>query len=88
LIVTAPPAEGDDLRPDTDTLARLARDSGGQVWALADLEKLAASLWQRDTAAVSGKPVWESAWPRGWVAILITLLFGAEWWIRRREGLL
>ena len=88
LTVTAPPAEMDDLRPDSESLATLARESGGQVWALADLEKLASQLWQRDTAMVRGKPRWEPLWPKWWVALLVTLAFGAEWWIRRREGLL
>ena len=88
LNVTAPPSEADDLRPDPESLATLARESGGQVWALADLEKLAAQLWQRDSAIVHGKPRWEALWPKWWIAALVTLAFGAEWWIRRREGLL
>jgi hypothetical protein len=88
LTVTAPPSEKDDLRPDVESLTVLARESGGQTWALDDLDKLSSQLWKRDTAIVSGKPHWESAWPKSWVALLVTLAFGAEWWIRRREGLL
>jgi len=88
LTVIAPPSEADDLRPDPGSLATLARESGGQVWALEDLEKLSAQLWQRDVSLVRGKPRWEALWPKWWVAVLITLAFGAEWWIRRREGLL
>jgi hypothetical protein len=88
LTVLAPPAESDDLRPDPDTLATLARDSGGKVWTLDQLDDLAAQFWQRDPAAVRGKPRWDPLWSRWWVALLITLAFGGEWWLRRREGLL
>lgn len=88
LTVTVPPGEADDLRPDAESLATLARESGGQVWALEDLAKLATQLWQREVAIVPGKPQWEALWPKWWVAVLITLAFGAEWWLRRREGLL
>ncbi len=88
LTVTAPPAEMDDLRPDADSLATLARESGGKVWALSDLDQLSSQLWQRDTAIVRGKPKWDALWPKWWIAVLVSLAFGAEWWIRRREGLL
>lgn len=88
LNVLAPPKEDDDLRPDAVSLSTLAHCSGGEVWKLEDLEKLAAKLRQRDMALVPEKPKWEPLWPSWWVAALVTLLFGAEWWLRRREGLL
>jgi hypothetical protein len=88
LIVNAPPAESDDLRPDGESLAALARNSGGEVFSPADVDRLAASLWTAQTSATRAKPRWEPLWPRWWVASLIALTFGAEWWLRRREGLL
>ena len=88
LNVLAPPTEADDLRPDAVSLATLAHLSGGEVWKLEDLEKLAAKLWQRDVALVPEKPQWEPLWTAWWAAALVTLLFGAEWWLRKREGLL
>jgi hypothetical protein len=88
LTVAAPLAEKDDLRPDAEALATLARESGGRVWKLEELDDLAKALWQRDPAAAIGKPRWEPLWPKWWVALLVTLAFGSEWWIRRREGLL
>jgi len=88
LTVSAQPAEADDLRPDAASLDTLARGSGGEIFAPADVERLAASLWKTDTNAAQAKPRWEPLWPRWWVAALITGVFGAEWWLRRREGLL
>jgi len=89
LHVLAPPGENDDLRPDSASLATLARESGGQLFAPEEVEKLAASLWRQDAAAATrAKPRWEPLWPRWWVATLMALAFGGEWWMRRREGLL
>ncbi len=88
LTVAAPPAEADDLRPDGESLATLARGSGGEIFTPADVDKLAASLWKTDTTAARAKPRWEPLWPRWWIAALIASVFGAEWWLRRREGLL
>jgi len=88
LAVTAPPSESDDLRPDAENLELLARSSGGQVWALQDIEKLAEHLRHPDPAAAQGKPRWEALWAHWMFALLVTGCFGAEWWLRRREGLL
>lgn len=88
LTVAAPPTEADNLRPDSESLQTLARGSGGEIFAPADVEKLAASLWKTDAAAARAKPHWEPLWPRWWVAALIAGVFGTEWWLRRREGLL
>jgi hypothetical protein len=88
LTVAAPPAESDDLRPDSESLQTLARGSGGEIFTPDDVDKLAASLWKTDATAARAKPRWEPLWPRWWVASLITLAFGTEWWMRRREGLL
>jgi hypothetical protein len=88
LTVLAPPKESDDLRPDAESLATLARDSGGTTYSAAEVERLASSLWKSDSATVRGKPEWEPWWPTGLMALLVGLAFGSEWWIRRREGLL
>ena len=88
LDIPAPASESDDLRPDEQSLATLARESGGRTWKLDELDELAKQLWKKDTAIVVGKPQWAPLWPQGWVALLVAIAFGAEWWIRRREGLL
>lgn len=88
LSVLAPPKESDDLRPDTESLATLARESGGKTFAPEQAAELMEALWKKDESAARNKPQWESAWTKGWIALLIALIFGSEWWVRRREGLL
>ena len=88
LSVLAPPTEGDDLRPDGESLATLARESGGEVYPPERIEELAASFWAKSDTASRSKPRWEALWPQWWVAVLAGLVFGGEWWLRRREGLL
>jgi hypothetical protein len=84
----APLKESDDLRPDAEALATLARISGGRVVEAEKAGALADSLWKADPATALAKPEWRSLWPQPWVAMLVALAFGAEWWLRRREGLL
>ncbi len=89
LTAPTPGAETDDLRPDPESLKMLTQNSGGELFTPGATEKLAAALWaQTPAAAPQSKPKWESAWPQWWVALLITGLFGGEWWLRRRDGLL
>jgi hypothetical protein len=86
--VSPQPAEADDLRADPQTLATLAEASGGQTFKTGDGDKLAALLSAPDPATSHTKPRWEPLWPTPWVALLIGAVFGGEWWLRRREGLL
>ncbi|HEX8295593.1 MAG TPA: hypothetical protein VF593_04800, partial [Chthoniobacteraceae bacterium] len=88
LTVIAPPQEADDLRPDPESLATLARESGGQVFSPEQAEQLARQLWPSTADAARGQAQWEALWPRWWMAVLLGLAFGGEWWMRRREGLL
>ncbi|MEA3209521.1 MAG: hypothetical protein QOE70_2578 [Chthoniobacter sp.] len=88
LTVLAPPGENDDLRPDAETLATLARESGGTVFPPEEIGALKAALWTAPEIATRSKPRFEALWPKWWVALLVGLVFGGEWWMRRREGLL
>ncbi len=86
--VLPPPAEADDLRADPESLALLAKASGGTAFTIEQGDQMAAALAKTESAATQTKPRWEPLWPRPWVALLVALTFGGEWWIRRREGLL
>jgi hypothetical protein len=88
LIVAPPLREGDDLRPNLESLTTLSRESGGQVFTPEQVEQLAANLWKTNADAAQSKPQWEPLWPQWWMALLLGLAFGGEWWMRRREGLL
>lgn len=88
LAVLAPPGENDDLRPDPETLATLARASGGSVFQPENIGALKAGLWAVPNTAAGSKPRFEALWPKWWTALLVGVVFGGEWWMRRREGLL
>lgn len=87
LAVTAPPVEADDYRPDREFLATLARESGGKVWAPNEISGLGTEITARAEMPSLAKAEWIPLWPKWWIAVLVVLTFGSEWWMRRREGL-
>ncbi|WP_367874705.1 hypothetical protein [Luteolibacter sp. Populi] len=86
--VPAPPAEGDDLAADPEFLGRLADASGGSLIAPGDFAAfLEKSFTPEPPTARSSGAVWEPSWPRWPLALLIAAVLGAEWYLRRRQGL-
>ncbi len=74
-----------ETAPDAAGLSRVAQVSGGQRFLAADSTALAAALHReiqrpRGTREVA---LHRQAWPY----LLALLLFGTEWWVRRRRGL-
>ena len=89
LQVEAPPAEGDDVNPDPDYLARLAEASGGSVVTAQELD---AAMERREAEAreprdAGAQAVWVPRWDRGWLLAVILAALATEWTIRRRNGL-
>jgi len=73
------------LEPNRDLLARLAAQSGGEVYAAADLDKLARKLPTSDVPVT--RTLTRSLWHTPLVFILALGCFGAEWILRRARGL-
>ena len=89
LQVEAPPAEGDDVNPDPDYLARLAEASGGSV---VTAHELVAAMARREAEAreprdAGAQAVWVPLWDRGWLLVVIMAALATEWTLRRRNGL-
>jgi hypothetical protein len=88
LTVPAAPQESDDLSPDPESLAAIAKATGGQAIAAPDL---AAFLAQEMTAlrpvTRESGAVWQASWNHAAVALLIAALLAAEWFFRRRLGM-
>ncbi len=85
----APPREQDDLSAAPDALAALATATGGGVFAPDALAAALATVLPGDELlAASAQPRWQAAWDRGAVLLLLFLLLGLEWTLRRRSGLL
>ncbi len=85
-IVETDPIELRRIAPRSDTLQRIAKASGGKALTLNDSLDQVERREPRVLKVNRRKdvPVWSS----GWLLILAVLLPGAEWYLRRRWGLL
>ena len=78
--------EETEVATDALYLRRLCESSGGRLLAPEELPKLLAELGQAATTQAPQtilRPVWNAAW----VFYLAGLLFGLDWFLRRRWGL-
>jgi hypothetical protein len=85
--VVSASVENQDLSADPDMMRALAETSGGAVLEAGGVANLGGIVrrWQAARElAHRQRPVWDRWW---WMTGLLGLL-GAEWWLRRREGLL
>ena len=78
--------EETEVATDTLYLRRLCESSGGRLLAPEELPRLLAELGQ---AAASQAPqtILRPVWNAAWVFYLAGLLFGLDWFLRRRWGL-
>lgn len=87
LTVLPPPGETENLDADPDFLAGLAAATGGQSWtadeALLEFPKQLGA----PPALQTGDLRWEPLWARWQVLLVMAAVFGLEWWLRRRAGL-
>ncbi|MEZ5303197.1 MAG: hypothetical protein R3F11_21515 [Verrucomicrobiales bacterium] len=68
----------------------MAEASGGRVIAESDLAEVVAQLEgaAADSNVDRDKAVWEPSWDAPWLLLAHFLFPAAEWFIRRRTGLL
>jgi hypothetical protein len=78
--------EQTEVATDTGYLRKLCESSGGRLLKPDELGKLLAELKAAPTDATPQTKL-TSAWDRVWLFWLIGLLFGADWYLRRRWGL-
>ncbi len=88
LRVPRPPAEADEVGADPDYLAKLAEATGGALIPADGLERAVRAFDAKAPEAIDAPPVWKPAWDRAWLLALMVGVFGAEWFMRRRSGLL
>jgi len=81
--VLSPPPETAHRSADPDFLHRLAEGSGGRLIEAKDLGELprAAAVDQ-----ANAELTWVPAWDHLWALLLVALVFGTEWIIRRRSA--
>lgn len=75
-----------DPRRNDALLERLARASGGDLVASAELEGLAGRI-REAIASPTARTVQRDLWHNVWTFLAIVLLLGTEWALRRRWGL-
>ena len=86
LVVTAGyEAELADVSPDEAGLARVAEATGGEVFRLEDVGRLAERL--RATAGRRSRYVERRLWDSPYLFVLVVACFAAEWAARKRLGL-
>jgi len=85
-IVFSEDLEQTEVTTDTLYLQRLCEASGGRLLQSDELPKLLKQL-NIEKADQAGKVVLRPAWNDAWVFYLAGLLFGADWFLRRRWGL-
>jgi hypothetical protein len=79
--------EKKELSADPDLMRRLAETSGGAVVKAEDIVRLPEIVRRWEAARQIShrqRPVWD----RWWLLAALLALLGAEWWLRRKEGLL
>jgi hypothetical protein len=88
LTVASPPAEMDNTNSGGGFLARLAADTGGSV--ITPGAALAETLLRRQEPPADERqnPLdWRAAWDNAWILALILAAALADYWLRRRNGL-
>ncbi len=91
LHVQRPPSEESNLSADPDFLADLANSSGGAVMMADQLDELVDIINRRETEQVADQPAkatWVPYWDSWWLLTLAVAVFGFEWFIRKRSGLI
>lgn len=86
--VPHPPQEADDLSPNPDFLKSISTATGGKALSPTDFSNfLSSEMVSKPPANRESGAVWQPAWNHAWLALLIAVLLGAEWFLRRRQGL-
>ncbi len=78
--------EQTEVATDIGFLRKLAESSGGRLLQPAELVTFLAELKDEKSDSAPATKL-TSAWDRAWAFWLIGLLFGADWYLRRRWGL-
>lgn len=80
------PAEFASLAPGRDWMERVARETGGQMLTLEDLDRLPALL--QDIRVPVEETLTTPLWHTSWMFVLILALLTLEWFLRRKGGVI
>ncbi|MEM9080221.1 MAG: vWA domain-containing protein [Verrucomicrobiota bacterium] len=89
VLVERLPREEDELSADPYALERFAEATGGRRWGFEEGVELREMIFaQREEKSLEAGVFWKSLFREWWVACLLVVLLGGEWWLRRRSGLI
>ena len=85
--VLPPPGERDRLEMDRGELTRAAAESRGKFYTLADADQVIDDLPEAERVPLNDPTPLLQVWSHALLYVLIAVLLGCEWWVRRRERL-
>ena len=85
--VTSSSIEKRELSADPELMQQLAKVSGGAVIEARDVARMPEIVRHWEAARLLSHHQ-ETIWDRWWFLAALLAVLGAEWWLRRREGLL
>jgi hypothetical protein len=88
LTVKQRPSESDNLSSDPEFMKKIAEGSGGRIISENDFKKIVSDMEKEDVKVSNDKAVWRSSWNKWWLLLAAFALFGFEWILRRRAGLI
>jgi len=85
---TVTPGQQEDLfvAADPQLMRQIAEASGGKVITAEELGRLPDQVREVERRALLREER-QSVWDRPWVFLVLCVLLGAEWYVRRRQGL-
>ena len=86
--VKSPPKESDNLSVDRENLKKLAEESGGELLSLSEIVGRLSKQEKKSESEINTEKKWQSTWNRWWLLLAILICFSAEWYLRRRNGML
>ncbi|YCM44426.1 hypothetical protein V2O64_00140 [Verrucomicrobiaceae bacterium 227] len=89
LVVNEPPSEMDELSADPAFLDRFTSATGGRLIPPDTLATFLTETIKQEAPEARDRGVfWESSWMRWFIPPLLIALLAAEWFLRRRNGLI
>jgi hypothetical protein len=89
LSVEEPPSEMDELSADPAFLDRFTQATGGRLLEAGSLASFLKETIRQEAPEARNRGVfWESSWMRWFIPPLLIALLTAEWFLRRRNGLI
>jgi hypothetical protein len=85
--ITLPSRENADPSPDPSAMLELARSTGGEALALADVDRLLEQFPGGEERREPLSARFEDLWDSPWSLLFLLGLLSSEWILRKREDL-